>query len=425
MSFPTNRLAFITGTSLALGGALIIFAVNARAQGKSSGWVASWATAVTAAESTGSSHNGFNNESYREIVHLSVGGDQFRVRLTNIYGTQTVTVGHATVASPDTSTPSLQDIIPSTLHDLTFNGQSSATILAGDELYSDPIDVAVGDGADLVITLYFPNPTGPATWHASSRQSNFAGPGDLASSTNSGFTIVRASWMFLSGVDVLRHQEAGAVAVFGDSISEGNGSTLNANKRWPDLLAKRLLAQHGKAPSVVNVSLAGSRLNHEGPEPGAGGFPGFVQLGPNAGARINEDIFPQVGASTVVLQLGIDDIWMNDDSADAITTSLLKIAGQLQQRGLAVIVSTITPFSGFETSLPGAWTPERDATRNAVNAFIRGHQTFDGVVDFDQVLRDPADPSRLQPALDSGDHFHPNDAGNQMMADFFPLQLIR
>jgi lysophospholipase L1-like esterase len=234
-------------------------------------------------------------------------------------------------------------------------------------------------------------------------------------------------WDFLSGIDVLRQQPDGSIAVLGDSISDGSGATLNANKRWPDLLATRLLTQHGnpKRPSVVNVSLAGSRLNHEGPEPGAGGFPGFVQLGPNAGARLNDDVFAQTGVRTVVVQLGIDDIWMNGDSADAIAASLQAIVTRLKQGGLQVIVSTITPFHGFEDTLEGAWTAEKEATRNAVNTFIRNNPDFDGVVDFDLLLSDPSDRSRLRAAIDSGDHLHPNDLGAQQMANFFPVSQLR
>ena len=141
---------------------------------------------------------------------------------------------------------------------------------------------------------------------------------------------------------------------------------------------------------MLNVSLAANRLNHEGTEPGAGGFPGFVQAGPNAGARLNEDVFALTGVDTVVIELGINDIWMNGDSTDAITDSLQKLATQLQEHGLAVIVCTITPFHGFEQSAAGSWTTQKEATRNAVNAFIRNNQNFDGVVDFDSLLSDPS-----------------------------------
>jgi hypothetical protein len=289
-------------------------------------WVGSWATAVTGGEPTGRSHTGFANETIREIVHVSVGGDKVRVRLSNIFGESTVSVGHATVAKPDTSTAALTDVDASTLRDLKFNGQVTTKLLKGQEALSDPVDLRVADLSDLVVTIFVPTTTGPVTWHATSRQSSFSGTGDLSTAAaGTGFTTQRdCCWYFLSGVDVLRDKANGSIAVLADSIGDGNGSTLNANTRWPDLLAKRLIEQrrNGKVPGVLNASLAGNRLNHEGPEPGAGGFPGFVQLGTNAGARLNEDVFPQTGVQTVIFDLGINDIWMTGDSADAIIASI-------------------------------------------------------------------------------------------------------
>lgn len=395
-------------------------------------WVGSWATAVTGAEPAGGSARiGFNNQSVRMIVHLSVGGEQVRVRLSHVFGEATATVGRATVAMPNTSTPELSDIDPATLHDLTFNGRVSTTVLKGQELLSDPVDLQVGDLQDLVVTVYFPVPSGPVSWHATSQQTSFTGAGDLSTAAGgAGFTIVRnCCWYVLSGVDVLRDKATGSIVVLGDSIGDGNGSTLNANKRWPDLLAKRLIdtRYNGKVPGVLNASLAGNRLNHEGPEPGAGGFPGFVQLGTNAGARLNEDVFPQTGVRTVILDLGINDIWLNGDSADAIIHAIRQAGVQVRERGVRLVVGTLGPYEGFAVtpgSPAGEWTPEKEATRNAVNDFLRSSTEFDGVIDFDAVLRDPANPSRLRAEFDSGDHIHPNDAGDQAMADFVPLHLL-
>jgi lysophospholipase L1-like esterase len=395
-------------------------------------WVGSWAAAVTAAEPAGgSARAGFTDQSLRMIVHLSVGGEQVRVRLSHIFGERTATIGAATVAKPNASTPELSDIDPATLHQLTFGGHTSTTVLKGQELLSDPVDLAVGDLQDLVITVYFPVASGPVSWHATSLQNSFTGAGDLSTAAGgSGFTIVRTCcWYALSGVDVLRHKTAGTVVVLGDSLGDGSGSTLNANKRWPDLLAARLVASgpNGKVPGVLNASLAGNRLNHEGTEPGAGGFPGFAQLGTNAGARLNEDVFPQTGVETVILDLGINDIWMTGDPADAIINSIRQAGAQVHARGIRFVVGTLGPYEGFAVtpgSPAGEWTPEKEATRNAVNEFLRTSGEFDGVIDFDAVLRDPANPSRLRAEFDSGDHIHPNDAGYQAMADLVPLQLL-
>ncbi|WP_197698569.1 SGNH/GDSL hydrolase family protein [Micromonospora viridifaciens] len=392
-------------------------------------WAASWAAAVTRGNTVGLTNTGLNNQSIRMTVHTSVGGDRLRVRLTNLYGEQAVKVGHATIARPNTATvDDRSDIDPVTLRELTFNGTSSATINKGAELLSDPVGFPVREQEDLVVTLYFPVLTGPVTFHGQSRATNFIGASDLTTASDgAGFTIKPdCCWMFLSGVDVERRRSPGAVVVFGDSIADGNGSTVNANKRWPDLLADRLIDARPevRTPGVLNLSLAGNRLNHEGPEPGAGGFPGYYELGPNALARLNEDVFPQTGVRTLITHLGINDIWMNGDSAESIIASLRQINQQAKARGLTSLVSTLTPYEGHGAS--GVWTPEKEATRQAVNTWLRGPgaQEFDGLIDFDQVLRDPGHPSRLLPAYDSGDHIHPNDTGNQAMANAVPLKLL-
>jgi lysophospholipase L1-like esterase len=390
-------------------------------------WAGSWAAAVTRGNSVGLTNTGLNDQSVRMVVHVSVGGPALRVRLSNLYGEQAVRVGRATVARPNTATvDDVSDIDPASLRALTFTGAASATMNRGAELLSDPLPFAVADDSDLVVTVHFPTPTGPTTFHGQSQQTNLIGAGDLTGAADGvGFTIRPACcWFFLSGVDVQRKASPGALVVLGDSIGDGNGSTVNANRRWPDLLSDRLLADRPdrRTPGVLNLSLAGNRLNHEGTEPGAGDYPGYFQLGPNAAARLNEDVFAQTGVRTVVTHLGINDIWMSNDSPEAIIATLRQINQQLQQRGLTSLVATLTPYEGHGAA--GVWTPEKEATRQAVNAYLRGSREFDGLLDFDRVLRDPARPSQLLPAYDSGDHIHPNDAGNKAMADAVPLRLL-
>jgi lysophospholipase L1-like esterase len=389
-------------------------------------WAGTWAAAVTRGNATGSTNAGFNDQSVRLIVHTTVSGSRARIRLTNIYGEQAVRVGRATVAKPDVTTPALSDVDPTSVRPLTFNGATEATMRAGTELLSDPVNLPVAEQEDLVVTVWFPTPTGPTTFHGQSQQNNFVGAGDLTGDNGgTGFTITRdCCWFFLSGVDVLRPSSPGALVVLSDSLGDANGSTLNANQRWPDLLAARLIAARpvARTPGVLNTSLAGNRLNHEGSEPGAGGFPGFHQLGPNALARLDEDVYAQTGVRTVITHLGINDIWMNNESAADIIATLRQINQQVRERGLRSLVATIAPYEG--NGGEGVWTPEKDATREAVNAYLRTSREFDGVIDFDRVLRDPARPSQLLPALDSGDHIHPNDAGNRAMADAVPLRLL-
>ncbi|MEU4288644.1 SGNH/GDSL hydrolase family protein [Kribbella sp. NPDC026596] len=390
-------------------------------------WVGTWATAVTHGNATGSTNLGLTDQSVRLVVRPTVGGDRIRIRLSNIYGEKTVTVGAATVAKPNKSTPELSDIDPNTLRTLTFNGSGTASMVKGSELLSDPVNLKLGSLDDLVVSLYFPENTGPTTFHGSSIQDNFVGPTNLVTQPGgAAYTLTRrCCFFFLSGVDVQTEKSDGSIVVLGDSITDGTNSTPNGNNRWPDQLAERLAAAgHKSFPSVLNAGLAGSRLNHEGTEPSDNGaFPGFNEVGVNALARLNEDVFAQTGVRTVITQLGINDIWMSDDSATEIIGALRQVNAQAKERGIRSLVTTITPFEGLGGT--DSWTPAKEATRQAVNSYLRSSHEFDGVLDFDKVLRDPAAPSKLRAELDSGDHIHPNDTGYQAMAASVPLNLVR
>ncbi|HYQ66413.1 GDSL-type esterase/lipase family protein [Actinophytocola sp.] len=421
----TGLLAAVTSTVLV---ASVGEAAEAR-HGSPRDWVGSWAAAVTRGNLSGSTFLGLNNQSVRLIVHGSVGGSKVRIRLTNLHGEQAVTVGHATVAKPDTTTPALSDVDASTIHELTFGGSSTFVMPKGAELLSDPVDLPVGNDQDLVVSVFFPTPTGLTTFHSTTRQNNYVGPGDLASDPGgAGYTTQRTCcWFFLSGVDVLRKDAAGSVIVFGDSLADGHGTTFNGNLRWPDQLFDRLQAKvpQRHLPGVLNISRGGARLTHEALEPGDGGFSGFPELGDNAFSRLNEDVFSETGAHAVIMDLGINDIWMNNDPPATIIAAIRQLNQQIRQRGYTVIVGTLGPFNGLNGGTALVWTPEKEATRNAVNDYLRTHRSeFDAVVDFDKIVRDPADPTKLKPEYDGGDHIHPNDAGSKAMAAAIPLNLI-
>jgi lysophospholipase L1-like esterase len=421
----TGLLAAVTSTLLVAGGSE---AVEARHR-SSQDWVGSWAAAVTRGNLSGSTFVGLNNQSVRMIVHGSVGGSKVRIRLTNLHGEKAVTVGRATVAKPDTTTPALSDIDAATTRQLTFGGQTSFVMQKGAELLSDPVDLRVANDQDLVVSVYFPTSTGLTTFHGTTRQYNYVGAGDLVSDPGgAGYTTQRTCcWFFLSGVDVLREDAEGAVIVFSDSLADGHGTTFNANMRWPDQLFDRLQrkVRRGDLPGVLNISRGGARLNHEAVEPGDGGFPGFPELGDNAFSRLDEDVFSETGAHAVIMSLGVNDIWMNGDSAEAIIASIRQLNQQIKQRGYTVLVGTIGPFEGLSGGTAPVWTPEKEATRQAVNDYLRTHRgEFDAVVDFDKVLADPANPTKVRPEYDSGDHIHPNDLGSKAMADAIPLNLI-
>lgn len=423
----TGLLAAVASTVLVAGAGEAT--QQGRGHGSSPEWVGSWAAAVTRGNLTGSTFVGLNNQSVRMIVHGSVGGSKIRIRLTNLYGEKAVQVGRATVAKPNTATPALSDIDPATTRELTFGGSPTFVMPKGAELLSDPIDMKVENDADLVVSVFFPTPTGLTTFHSTTRQYNYVGPGDLVDAPGGeGYTTQRTCcWFFLSGVDVLRKNAGGSVIVFGDSLADGAGTTFNANMRWPDQLSDRLQrrVRSHDVPGVLNISRSGARLTHEGIEPGDGGFPGFPELGDNAFSRLDEDVFSETGAHTVIMALGINDIWMNNDSPETIIAAIRQLNQQMKQRGYTVLVGTLGPFEGLNGGTALVWTPEKEATRQAVNNYLREHRNeFDAVVDFDKVLSDPAQPSKLRAEFDVGDHIHPNDVGSKAMADAVPLHLI-
>ncbi|GAB3946331.1 SGNH/GDSL hydrolase family protein [Kribbella albertanoniae] len=426
MHVPKQWRAVALTAALTLAGSTLAGASYGGGGQHANPWVGTWATAVTHGNAAGSTNLGLTDQSVRLVVRPSVGGDKIRIRLSNIYGEKTVTVGAATVAKPNKATPELSDIDPNTLRTLTFSGSGTASMVKGSELLSDPLQFELGNLDDLVVSLYFPVNTGPTTFHGSSLQENFVGPSNLVTeSGGAAYTLTRrCCFFFLSGVDVQTEDSRGSIVVLGDSITDGTASTFNANNRWPDQLAERLAATGKPFPGVLNAGLAGSRLNHDGTEPSDNGaFPGFHEVGVNALARLNEDVFPQTGVRTVITELGVNDLWMSDDSAAEIIGALRQLNTQVKQRGLRSIVSTITPFEGMGGT--DSWTPAKEANRQAVNSYLRSSREFDGVLDFDKVLRDPAAPSKLNPLYDSGDHIHPNDAGYQAMAASVPLKLVR
>lgn len=379
-------------------------------------WVGTWAAAPAAA-GAGSSRLGFVDQSVRMIVHTSVGGEAVRIRLSATFGDRPLVVGHATVALPETDTPELTDVEASTVRDLSFGGARSVTVPRGGQVLSDPLTMTVGALQDLVLTLYFPVETGPSTWHFTARATSFVGTGDLAGDPGgAGFTITRTSWYFLTGVDVLNSKLPRSIAVLGDSITDGSQSTINGNRRWTNRLAERLVTERPLALrdfGVLNEGLAGNRVLLDGSDIN------FPELGVNGLARFHRDVFSQTGVRTVVVLLGINDIQITNAPADAVIAGLRQLVEQAQQNDVEVVVGTLLPFEGFPS-----WTPEKEATRQAVNAYIRGATDLDGVIDFDAVMRDPAQPTRLRPEWDSGDHIHPNDAGYRAMGDAVPLALL-
>jgi lysophospholipase L1-like esterase len=361
------------------------------------GWVGTWAASPGAG--VPGTQNGYPNFSIRNVVHTSVGGDRARVRLSNTFGTSPLQLGHVTIAVAQAGvSPAAK---PGTMRTVTFGGQQSVVVPAAAEVLSDPVRLAVPRAGDLLVTTYTPTPSGPVTYHSFTAQTSFfTRDGDFAGQeSGAAFTEQTGVWHYVSGVDV-RSSAPGSVAVLGDSITDGVGSTANANNRWPDLLSDRLRGRLG----VINAGISRNRLLLD--------IPGN-SFGRNALARLADDVLSQGDVRTLIVLEGINDIQQDPHQTDpaAIISAYRQIIAQAKARGIRVVGGTLVPFKGW-----GVWTETLEATRQAVNDFIRDSHEFDAVVDFDEAIRDPADPLRMLPAYDSGDHLHPNDAGYRAMA---------
>lgn len=422
MNSPRQWHVLLTLVTVAtVGSTVLVATANAHNQPPApEKWVGSWSAALTPA-GAGKSKAGFEDQTIRMVVHTSVGGTQARVRLSNRYGTQPLTIGHATLGLP-WADAGLGDLKPGSVKDATFFGQKSVTIPAGGSVVSDAVQMEVPATEDVAVSIYLPVATGPSTWHVYAKETAYVGKGDhTASASGADLPETRSSFFFLAGLDVLNRSGEGSIVVLGDSITDGLMTTANANNRWTDYLSDRLRKEtpDGQTPGILNAGLAGNRLGKDGT---AFGFP---ELGVNASARFYPDVVGQTGVRAVIVELGINDIWISKDDANSIIARLQQLAALAHQADLKIYICTIMPWNAF-SSAPNVinYTPELDSIRLAVNSYIRTTSDFDGMLDFDAAMRNPADPTKLKPSLDSGDHIHPNDAGNEAMANAVPLDLL-
>lgn len=380
----------------------------AQAKPRASGtWVGSW----EAAQGYGDpgAPQGYVGYSLRNVIHVSVGGSEIRVHLSNQFGDLPLPLAHATVAvAAGSATP---DAVPGTMHNLTFGGSATTTIAADAETISDPVRLSIGPGATLLVTTYVDQPAGLTTSHQDAQQvSYFTTSGDHSADVDgANYTNETQSWYYVDEVDVLSTGARSSVVTLGDSITDGFQSTVSANRRWPDDLARRLQQlPPRKQLGVLNAGISANRVLLDG-------------FGPSALSRLDRDAISRTGVRTIMLLEGINDIDNDPPQPDAaaIEQGLAQIATRAHAVGLRVVGCTLTPYEGA-----GPYTPDRDAERQAINTWIRTSGTFDAVVDFDAAVRDPADPARMLPAYDSGDHLHPSDAGYQAMANAIPLSVL-
>jgi lysophospholipase L1-like esterase len=374
-------------------------------------WVGTWTTAPAPAEGVA-----FSNHTLRMNVRASLGGDTLRVRLSNAHGGRKLLVGAARIALRDAG----PGIVPGSDRKLTFAGAESATIAAGSLLVSDPVSFPLPPLGDLAISVYLPGDL-PASFGITgrySRQTNYISPpGDFASAVAMPVGKLTDDWYFVCGVDVLAPREAGGIVALGDSLTDANISTIDAFCRWPDQLSRRLQARaHGRPMGMMNQGLGGNRILHD-------------MRGDSGLRRFDRDVLAQPGVSHAIVMLGTNDLrnrWAKPEeevTAEEMIAGLAQLAVRARTRGIKILGATLTPFEN-ETFLPGAWTPEREARRLAVNAWIRDGGAFDAVVDFDKALRDPGHPARMLPIYDCGDHLHPSDLGYNAMGDAVDLALF-
>ena len=409
-----------------LSAAALALTVLAAIPCEAAGWTATWGAAPlppSPAMGPFPATPVFVNQTIRQVVRITAGGDRIRIRFTNEYGTQPLLIGAARLALADAA----GNIQAGTERPILFAGQPSALIPARSPYLSDALDFPVKPLTRLSISIYLPGDTGPCTCHAVGMQTAYVS--DSGNFTSGGFTpkqtvFVRA---FLSGVEVLARRPTRAIVVLGDSISDGVGSTPDANRRWPDLLAERLAARKGDAAwSVVNMGISGNRVLNDG-------------AGESALARFDRDVLAVPGAAAVVVFEGVNDLGIglgefqgpmadvfrslvpeHKPDAESMIAGYRQLIDRAHARGLKVFGATIVPYQGAPY-----YSAAGEAVRQQINAWIRTGGAFDAVLDFDAVVRDPAQPTQIAGPLQSGDHLHGSDQGYAAIAKSIDLNLFR
>ena len=406
--------AIIAVAAAALAATFMTGSASASRQQPAMNWSASWTSAMqqptpsTPTMGENWSLEGFSNQTVRQEVRVSGGGNVARIRLSNLYGTEPLHLAGATIAESAGGAATE----PGTMRSLTFRHSRSVTIPAGQVTASDATHLHIAPLESLTITLYFAAPTGPSTFHEDGLTTTYQATGDRA--RDSGAAAFDGptshSYYYLTGVDVATRGPQTVVA-FGDSITNGHNSTVDGNARYTDALAERLIAARSPL-SVANAGITGNLLLHQ--------LPCFGETGIT---RFGRDALDQPGVRTVILMEGSNDIWDYQNhgcgttpavTAGQIIAGLQSLIQAAHARGIKAVGASILPFKAdFESP---ADFQRAEAIREAVNNWVLSSGEFDGVADFAAAVADPADPEQLNPSYDSGDHFHPNDAGYRAIA---------
>lgn len=348
-----------------------------------------------------------DHQTVREYVRISAGGERVKLVFSNRYGKAPLAIGAASV------------MMRKVTREVTFEGARQVTIAPGATVTSDPIALSVAPLSQLEVTTYLPKRTAITGFHWGASQNISIAAGNANRAADFSNAARAEGRLFLSAVLVDALPEGRTVVALGDSITDGNGSTPDADRRWPDFLARRL-APHGIA--VANAGISGARLLKDG-------------MGERALARFGQDVLGQPGVSDVIVLLGINDIgWPGSPFApaemmvtlDELTAGFRELAATAHINGIRITVGTLPPFEGALEGTPfaGHYNPQKETLRLRLNDWIRGAGIFDAVVDFDAVLRDPARPQRMRVQFDSGDHLHPGDTGYRKMADAIDIDAI-
>ena len=397
-----------------------LLALDASAAENEQHWIATWGASPFGFQAFGptSPPTPFVNQTLRQKLRISVGGDQLRVRFSNELGTTPLVIGAATLALAERGS----DVDRASLRALTFGGEASITIPAGAPALSDPIDLAVEDLAELAISIYLPEETAPSTMHMG-RSAYVSTAGDFTQRTDLDGAEFTTNHMYLTGVYVSTTEDVAVLVTLGDSITDGTASTPHSYNSWPDHFAERVATgAEGRKIAVVNHGISGNQVLRDG-------------AGTSALTRFDRDVLSTPGLTHIVLLEGINDIGTGgfafpgtagpppaDTSAASLIAGYRQLIARAHTHGVKIFGATLTPFEG---AFAGYYTPAKDTARIEVNAWIRSSGEFDGVIDFEAAIRDDSNPRVIKAEYDSGDKLHPGDAGYKQMADSIDPALFR
>jgi lysophospholipase L1-like esterase len=349
---------------------------------------------------------GLSNNTLRQVVHVTLGGSKLRLQFSNAYGSSPVTIkaAHLAVSKGGSAIDTATDKA------LTFKGVPSVTIPAKEAVYSDTIDFSAAPLSNLAVSIYFGKTSADVTGHPGSRTTSYIQTGDAVKAADMESAAKTDHWYILSGIDLWLDDSYACVVTLGDSITDGRGSTTNGNDRWPDNLARRLQADANTVKiGVLNQGIGGNAVVSGG-------------LGPTALVRFKHDVLGQNGVRWVIVLNGVNDI--GGSKSQKVATDLISAYEQFINKAHAhdilVYGVPILPFGGSMYD-----SNDHEAARQTVNKWIRTSGKFDAVIDLDAAVCDPANPTKLLPAYDTGDHLHLSVAGYQKMAEAIDLNLFK